>query len=186
MYQKFIDDSEKYGKPGEEIALELLQYRANMHSNVEDVFSCGDTDFTHDLEVKFTSGAVQKFDAKCDTLLQRTGNFFVEYFDNHRARQEGWFPEYIRNSIEGIITVNMPTNSVYYYRIKDMNQYIQTHNVSTGSCRKDGNNHYSNGYKINIDDFAKDSRCQRWKYIFVNGKYEFTPVDFMMDEDDIF
>lgn len=100
---------------------------------------------------------VLRWEIKTDARMSKTGNMFVENFDDKANKSLGWLHTTESNYM---CYIDYTNKKMYFFEVAALREYVDSHSLRKASCydkASDGSNRTieREGYLVNIDKFGQ-------------------------------
>lgn len=102
-----------------------------------------------DFIVQYQDGTIAKFDVKFDSVMHRTGNMFIETYQD--KGKKGW---YYNSKSTCYCYIDEYNGVLYMYTKAALEEYINSHKLSLRSITKNIDNRQVTGILVNINKFS--------------------------------
>lgn len=100
-------------------------------------------------------GESRQIEVKLDTVINRTGNFFIEIVGYQEQGKPGWFET---SEADYIFYIDAATDIAYVFKVEDMREYLQNNYAPRRNAFEKGWNGWgtktSIGYCVNVKKYA--------------------------------
>ena len=127
MAYELFNKQAEFGQQGEQLLKERLEKRGNWCVDLST-----DKRFNLKQDVDFimwnTKDEFYNLEVKWDRMMNKTGNMFLEIWDDYDNDSKGWFATSIADLL---FYGNATTETFYCFRMTDIKEYIKTHSTRT-------------------------------------------------------
>ncbi len=102
-----------------------------------------------DFIVQYQDNTIAKFDVKFDSVMHRTGNMFIEMYQDRGKK--GW---YYNSKANCYCYIDEYNGILWMYTKKTLEEYIDSHKLSLRSITKTIDNREVTGLLVNINKFS--------------------------------